>query len=213
MATTSSAPSAISGGSFLLETRPPEDIFTPEDFSEQHVLIAQTAEEFAQKEIVPNIEKMEHKEWGVVRELLRKASEIGIATVDVPEQYGGAEMDKISSAIIADRIAYCGSFSTSFGGHAGIGTLPIVYFGSEEQKKKYLPRLTSGEWIGAYALSESTSGSDALNARCKATLAQDAWAERAIRWPAPSAMPSSAKLLARASPTSGLSRRSWRIWR
>ena len=163
----------IQGGSWLLEERSVEDIFTPEDFSEQHKLIAQTAEEFAQKEIIPNIEKMEHKDWGVVRELLRKASEIGIATVDVPEEYGGAEMDKISSAIIADRIAVCGSFSTSFGGHAGIGTLPIVYFGSEQQKKKYLPKLTSGEWIGAYALSESTSGSDALNARCKATLAPD----------------------------------------
>ena len=163
----------IQGGSWLLEERSVEDIFTPEDFSEQHKLIAQTAEEFAQKEIIPNIEKMEHKDWGVVRELLRKASEIGIATVDVPEEYGGAEMDKISSAIIADRIAVCGSFSTSFGGHAGIGTLPIVYFGNEQQKKKYLPKLTSGEWIGAYALSESTSGSDALNARCKATLAAD----------------------------------------
>src|SRR3954451_11126643 len=104
MATTTSAPGAsIAGGSFLLETRSPDEIFTPEDFSEQHKLIAQTAEEFAQKEIIPNIEKMEHKDWGVVRELLRKASEIGIATVDVPEEYGGAEMDKISSAIIADR--------------------------------------------------------------------------------------------------------------
>src|SRR5438876_273264 len=174
MATATALPKTkIQGGSWLLEERSVEDIFTPEDFSEQHKLIAQTAEEFAQKEIIPNIEKMEHKDWGVVRELLRKASEIGIATVDVPEEYGGAEMDKISSAIIADRIAVCGSFSTSFGGHAGIGTLPIVYFGNEQQKKKYLPKLTSGEWIGAYALSESTSGSDALNARCKATLAPD----------------------------------------
>ena len=174
MATATVVPKTkIQGGSWLLEERSVEDIFTPEDFNEQHKLIAQTAEEFAQKEIIPNIEKMEHKDWAVVRELLRKASEIGIATVDVPEEYGGAEMDKISSAIIADRIAVCGSFSTSFGGHAGIGTLPIVYFGNEQQKKKYLPKLTSGEWIGAYALSESTSGSDALNARCKATLAPD----------------------------------------
>src|SRR5207248_32847 len=163
----------IQGGSWLLEERCVEDIFTPEDFSEQHKLIAQTAEEFAQKEIIPNIEKMEHKDWGVVRELLRKASEIGIATVDVPEEYGGAEMDKISSAIIADRIAVCGSFSTSFGGHAGIGTLPIVYFGTEQQKQKYLPKLASGEMVGAYALSESSSGSDALNCRARATLSPD----------------------------------------
>src|SRR5881275_1235215 len=130
MTTTATVPQArISGGSFLLESRAPEEVFTPEDFSEQHQLIAQTAEEFANNEIVPNIEKIEHKEWAVTRELLRKASEIGLANADVPEQYGGADTDKISSAIVADRIAKCGSFSVTFGGHAGIGTLPIVYFG------------------------------------------------------------------------------------
>src|SRR5919108_5752781 len=174
MVTASAVPSAkISGGSFLLEERRPQEVFTPEDFTEQHQLIAQTAEEFAQKEIVPNIEKIEHKEWAVTRELLKKASDIGIANVDVPEQYGGSDMDKVSSAIIADRIAKSGSFSVSFGGHVGIGTLPIVFFGTEEQKKKYLPKLASGEWIGAYALSESTSGSDALNCRTKAVLSPD----------------------------------------
>src|SRR5207245_11547423 len=105
MATATALPkSKIKGGSWLLEERSVEDIFTPEDFSEQHKLIAQTAEEFAQKEIIPNIEKMEHKDWGVVRELLRKASEIGIATVDVPEEYGGAERAKISSANISHRV-------------------------------------------------------------------------------------------------------------
>src|SRR5437868_15083194 len=98
----------IAGGSWLLEDHAPQDVFTPEDFSEQHQLIAQTAEEFANNEIVPNIEKIEHKEWAVTRELLRKASEIGLANADVPEQYGGADTDKISSAIVADRIAkYC----------------------------------------------------------------------------------------------------------
>src|SRR5256885_3304486 len=126
----------IQGGSWLLEERSVEDIFTPEDFSEQHKLIAQTAEEFAQKEIIPNIEKMEHKDWGVVRELLRKASEIGIATVDVPEEYGGAEMDKNSSAIIADRIAGCGSLSTHFWGGARVRPPPLAYFCSGQQKKK-----------------------------------------------------------------------------
>jgi len=174
MATATVVPKTkIGGGSWLLEDRNPEDIFTPEDFSEEHRQIAQTTEEFAIKEIVANNEKIEHKEWAVTRELLRKASEIGIATVDVPEQYGGADMDKVSSAIIADRIAKSGSFSVSFGAHVGIGTLPIVYFGTEEQKKKYLPKLTTAEWIGAYALSESTSGSDALNARTKAALSPD----------------------------------------
>ncbi len=174
MATATAVPKTkIGGGSWLLEDRSPEDIFTPEDFSEEHQQIAQTTEEFAIKEIVASNDKIEHKEWAVTRELLRKASEIGIATVDVPEQYGGADMDKVSSAIIADRIAKSGSFSVSFGAHVGIGTLPIVYFGTEEQKKKYLPKLTTAEWIGAYALSESTSGSDALNARTKAVLSPD----------------------------------------
>ena len=140
MATATAVPKTkIGGGSWLLEDRSPDDIFTPEDFTDEHQQIAQTTEEFAIKEIVANNDKIEHKEWAVTRELLRKASEIGIATVDVPEQYGGADMDKVSSAIIADRIAKSGSFSVSFGAHVGIGTLPIVYFGTEEQKKKYLP--------------------------------------------------------------------------
>jgi alkylation response protein AidB-like acyl-CoA dehydrogenase len=174
MATATAVPKTrIAGGSWLIEDRTPEETFTPEDFNEQHQLIAQTAEEFAQNEIVPSLDKIEHKEWAVTRELLKKASEIGIANVDVPEQYGGSDMDKVSSAIIADRIAKSGSFSVSFGGHVGIGTLPIVFFGTEEQKKEYLPKLASGEWIGAYALSESSSGSDALNCRTKAVLSPD----------------------------------------
>jgi alkylation response protein AidB-like acyl-CoA dehydrogenase len=163
----------IVGGSFLIEDRRPEEIFTPEDFSEEHRQIAQTTEEFAKNEIIPNIEKIEHKDWATTRELIKKASELGLTSVDVPEEYGGMEMDKVSSAIIADRIAKSGSFSVTFGGHVGIGTLPIVYFGTEEQKKRYLPKLASGEWVGAYALSESSSGSDALNARTRAQLAPD----------------------------------------
>ncbi|MFZ0806693.1 MAG: acyl-CoA dehydrogenase family protein [Candidatus Sulfotelmatobacter sp.] len=163
----------IRGGSFLIEERAPEDVFTPEDFSEQHLLIAQTAEEFATKEIVPNIDKMEHKDFAVIRELVRKAGELGLSGVDVPEQYGGMQMDKVTSSIIADRIAKYGGFSTTWGAHTCIGTLPIVYFGTEEQKKKYLPGLASGETVGAYALSESSSGSDALNCRTQAKLAAD----------------------------------------
>ncbi len=174
MATATAVPkSKLAGGSFLLEEHKLEEVFTPEDFNDQHQMIAQTAEEFANHEIVPNVEKIEHKEWAVTRELIRKASELGLASVDVPEQYGGADMDKVSSAIIADHMAKSGSFSVSFGGHVGIGTLPIVYFGTPEQKKKYLPRLASGEMIGAYALSESSSGSDALNCRARAHLSSD----------------------------------------
>jgi alkylation response protein AidB-like acyl-CoA dehydrogenase len=174
MATITTLPAArIRGGSFLIEDRVPDDIFTPEDFSEQHQLIAQTAEEFALKEIVPNIEKMEEKDFAVTRELVRKAGELGLSGVDVPEQYGGMQMDKVTSSIIADRIAKHGGFSTTWGAHTCIGTLPIVYFGTEAQKKKYLPGLATGETIGAYALSESSSGSDALNCRTQAKLSAD----------------------------------------
>src|SRR5579863_3797998 len=174
MATVTTLPATrIRGGSFLIEERLPCDIFTPEDFTDQHSLIAQTAEEFANKEIVPNIDKMEHKDFSITRELVRKAGELGLSGVDVPEQYGGMEMDKVTSAIIADRIAKYGGFSTTWGAHTCIGTLPIVYFGTEEQKKKYLPGLASGQTIGAYALSESSSGSDALNCRTQAKLSAD----------------------------------------
>src|SRR5246127_3174877 len=174
MATLSAIPTTrIPGGGFLIKEPKPEDVFTPEDFTEQHLLIAQTAEEFANKEIVPNIEKMEHKDFAVTRELVRKAGELGLSGVDVPEQYGGMQMDKVTSAIIADRIAKYGGFSTTWGAHTCIGTLPIVYFGTEEQKKKYLPGLASGKQVGAYALSESSSGSDALNCRTRAALSAD----------------------------------------
>jgi len=174
MATITAIPSTrISGGSFLIEERTPNEVFTPEDFSEQHLLIAQTAEEFANKEIVPNIETMEHKDFPRTRELVRKAGELGLSGVDVPEQYGGLHLDKVTSAIIADRLAKHGGFSATWGAHTCIGTLPIVYFGTEEQKRKYLPGLASGETIGAYALSESSSGSDALNCRTRAALSAD----------------------------------------
>src|SRR5580765_3059847 len=174
MATVSAATKPrISGGSFLLEEREPSEVFTPEDFSEQHQLIGQTTEEFAVNEIVPNIEKMEHKDFSITRELIKKAGELGLSSVEIPEAYGGLEMDKVTAAVIADHIAKYAGFATTWGGHTGIGTLPIVYFGTEAQKKKYLPRLASGEIVGAYALSESTSGSDALNCRTRATLSPD----------------------------------------
>jgi alkylation response protein AidB-like acyl-CoA dehydrogenase len=174
MATTTSIPSSkISGGSFLLETRRPEEIFTPEDFTEQHQLIGQTAEEFAVNEILPNAEKIEHKDFSISRDLLKKAGELGLSGVEIPEAYGGLEMDKVTAAVIADHIAKYAGFATTWGAHSGIGLLPIVYFGTEEQKKKYLPRLATGEMVGAYALSESTSGSDAMNCRARAELSAD----------------------------------------
>jgi len=173
MATTAVPATRIPGGSFLLDSQQPQGVFTPEDFSEQHQLIGQTAEEFAVNEIVPNIEKIEHKDFSVTRDLLRKAGELGLSSVEIPEAYGGLEMDKVTAAVIADHIAKYAGFATTWGGHTGIGTLPIVYFGTEEQKKKYLPRLASGEIVGAYALSESTSGSDAMNCRARAELSAD----------------------------------------
>jgi len=173
MATAAVPKTKIAGGSFLIEDRQPEEVFTPEDFTDEHRQIAQTTEEFALKEIVPNIEKIEHKDFSVSRDLIKKASELGLTSVDIPEEYGGMEMDKVTSAIIADYIAKSGSFSVTWGAHVGIGTLPIVYFGTPEQKQKYLPKLASGEWVGAYALSESSSGSDALNCRSRADLSAD----------------------------------------
>ena len=122
---------------------------------------------------VPNVEKIEHKDFSVTRDLLKKAGELGLSGVEIPEAYGGLEMDKVTAAVIADHIAKYAGFATTWGGHTGIGTLPIVYFGTEEQKKKYLPRLAAGEIVGAYALSEASSGSDALNCRARAELSPD----------------------------------------
>jgi butyryl-CoA dehydrogenase len=173
MATTALPKTKILGGSFLLEERQPAEVFTPEDFSEQQQMIGQTAEEFAVKEILPQAEKIEHKDYGVSRDLLKKAGDLGLSGVEIPEAYGGLEMDKVTAAIIADHIAKYAGFATTWGAHSGIGMLPIVYFGTEEQKKKYLPRLASGETVGAYALSEATSGSDALNCRARAVLSPD----------------------------------------
>jgi len=173
MATAVEVSKHIPGGGFLLEEQPLDSVFTVEDFTDEHKQIAKTTEEFAVNEIVPMAERIEHKEWQVSRDLLKKASELGLSSVDIPEEYGGMGMDKVTSCIIADRIAVNGSFSVTWGSHVGIGTLPIVYFGTQEQKAKYLPKLAKGEWVGAYALSESTSASDAMNARTKAVLSLD----------------------------------------
>ena len=173
MATTAILKTKILGGSFLLEERQTTDVFTPEDFTEQHRMIGQTAEEFAVNEILPQAEKIEHKDFSITRDLLKKAGDLGLSGVEIPEAYGGLEMDKVTAAVIADHIAKYAGFATTWGGHSGIGTLPIVYFGTEEQKKKYLPKLAAGETVGAYALSEASSGSDALNCRTRAELSKD----------------------------------------
>src|SRR5581483_3708488 len=163
----------IKGGSFLLEPRQPADVFTPEDFTDEHRQIAKTAIEFVNNEVVPAADEIEAKNFEVTRKLLRKTGELGLMSVDVPEAYGGLEMDKVTSAVIAESISKLGSFSVAFSAHVGIGTLPIVWYGTPAQKEKYLPKLSTGEWIAAYALSESSSGSDALNCRARATLSAD----------------------------------------
>lgn len=163
----------IKGGSFLIEQRRPEEIFTPEDVTDQHRLIGQTAEEFMQEEIVPRVRQIEEKDPALLRELLKKAAEIGLSATDVPQKYGGLELDKISSIIVAEKTARNGSWTATIGAQAGIGVLPIAYFGTEEQKAKYVPRLASAEWVGAYALSEEGSASDALNCKTRATLSAE----------------------------------------
>jgi len=161
------------GGSFLIEESKPEDIFTPEDLSDEQRQVAKIANEFVTNEVMPAISEIEAKNFAVTKGLLRKAGELGLLSVDVPEVYGGMEMDKVTSAVVADATSKLASFSVAFGAHVGIGTLPIVWYGTEVQKRKYLPKLATGEWIASYALSEATSGSDALNCRTRAVLSDD----------------------------------------
>ena len=174
MSTTTVSPVvAATGGSFLLETRTPAEVFTPEDLNEEQRQIAATAAQFAREEILPAAADIEAKEPGVLAGLLRKAAELGFTAVDIPEEYGGMGMDKITSTLITDHLSVLASFSTAFGAHIGIATLPLVWYGTEEQKQRYLPKLATGEWIGAYGLSEASSGSDAMNIRTRATLSAD----------------------------------------
>ncbi len=168
-----SSVTAASGGSFLWESRAPEEIFTPEDLNEEQRQIAATAERFAREEILPVASAIEAKEPGAMAALMRKAAELGFMGVEIPEQFGGMGMDKVTSVLIVDRLSILASFSTAMGAHVGIGTLPLVWLGTAEQKRRYLPKLASCEWIGAYALSEASSGSDAMNIRARAALSPD----------------------------------------
>jgi alkylation response protein AidB-like acyl-CoA dehydrogenase len=163
----------VSGGSFLLEDLRSEDVFTPEDLSPEQKQIAQMTIDFAEEKILPQVHEIEAKNFEVSLSLMRQAGELGLLSVDVPEEYGGLELDKVTSALIADKIAVSGSFSVTFSAHVGIGTLPLIWYGTAQQKDKYLPKLASGEWIAAYALSESSAGSDAMNIRTQAMLSPD----------------------------------------
>jgi alkylation response protein AidB-like acyl-CoA dehydrogenase len=170
MATTVVTRTAAKGGSFLLESAQPSDVFTPADLTDDQKLIGQTAEEFVLKEVLPLVKDLEAKKPGLMAEVVKKGGELGLMGGGVPEQYGGAGLDKIAATVLTEKLSIYGGFAVTHGAHAGIGTLPIVYFGTEDQKKKYLPKLATGEWIGAYCLSEPQAGSDSQNSLTRAEL-------------------------------------------
>ncbi|WP_408007560.1 acyl-CoA dehydrogenase family protein [Pseudalkalibacillus sp. A8] len=161
---------AAKGGSFLIEEVEAQSVFTPEDFNDEQILMGKTTEEFVVKEVVPQLEKIENHQFDISRDLLTKAGELGLLGADVPEEYGGIALDKISSSLITEKFSRARSFSLSYGAHVGIGSLPIVLFGNEDQKQQYLPDLATGKRIAAYALTEPGSGSDALGAKTVAKL-------------------------------------------
>ena len=170
MATATMTRGAAKGGSFLLESAAAADVFTPADLTDDQKLIGQTAEEFVVKEVLPHVKDLENKKPGLMAELVRKAAEVGLMGGGVPEEYGGPGLDKIATTLLTEKLSLYGGFAVTHGAHAGIGTLPIVYFGTEAQKKKYLPKLASAEMIGAYCLSEPQAGSDSQNSLTRAVL-------------------------------------------
>ena len=170
---TTTATPTRKGGSWLLEETQPADVFSPEKVTDEHRLMAQTTTEFVDTEVMPNLDRLENKDWTLARSLVQRAGELGLLGIPVPEEYGGLDLDKVSSVVVVERIGPSASFATTFGGQANLCILPLVLFGTPEQKQKYLPRLVAGETVGAYALSESGSGSDALAAKTTATRQPD----------------------------------------
>jgi alkylation response protein AidB-like acyl-CoA dehydrogenase len=164
---------AARGGSFLIEDRLPEEVFTVEDLSDEQRMIDETSADFMQNEMLPRVPEILALKYEVTRELLKKAGDLGLLGIEIPEEYGGLGLDKVSGCLVSANSARDGSFAVSYMGHTGIGTLPIVYFGTEEQKKKYLPKLATGEWVSSYSLSEASSASDAMNAKARAVLSPD----------------------------------------
>jgi len=171
--TSSTVSTTRKGGSWLLEDTPSADVFTPERITDEHRLMAKTTAEFVKNEVLPNLDRLETKDWDLARSLVRRCGELGLLGIPVPEEYGGLDLDKTSSLVVVEQIGPSASFATTFGGQANLCVLPLVLFGTPEQKEKYLPRLVSGEIVGAYALSESGSGSDALAAKTRATKQSD----------------------------------------
>jgi alkylation response protein AidB-like acyl-CoA dehydrogenase len=161
------------GGAFLIEDRQPHEVFTPEDLTEEHRAIARTADEFWERDVEPHLEAIHHGDHDAAVRVLRKSAELGLTAILTPERYGGMELDLTSAIVAAEHLARDGSYAAWHGAHSGIGTTPLLLFGTEEQKQKYLPKLSSAEWIGAYCLSEPQAGSDALAAKTRADLAPD----------------------------------------
>jgi len=170
---TSTETTILRGGEWLIQPSEADSVFTPERLTEEHRLIGRTAQEFVDNEVLPKLDQLETKDWALAREMVKVGASLGLLGVDVPEAYGGLGLDKVTSLVVSERLARAASFGATFGAHANLTIVPLVLFGSEAQKQKYLPRLLSGEIIGAYGLSETGSGSDALGARTKATRQAD----------------------------------------
>jgi len=160
------------GGGFLIRESEPRDVFTPEDINEEQRLVGRTVRDFVEQDIVPNLDRIEKKDWPLTRRLLRRLGDLGVLGLEVPSQYGGAELDKVTSLVVSEELT-AGSFSVSYGAHVGIGMEPILFFGTEAQRQKFLPKMVRGELIGAYALTEPTAGSDAMSIRTKAVRSPD----------------------------------------
>ncbi len=163
----------LKGGEYLVAEVTCDEVFTPEDFSDEHRSIAETTEQFVQNDIQPHNEEIEQQKFEHVVNGMRKCGELGLLMIDAPEEYGGLDLDKVTSSLVVEKIAPSGAFSVAYSAHTGIGTLPLVYYGTKEQKEKYLGKIISGEWIAAYCLTEPESGSDALGARATAQLSDD----------------------------------------
>jgi alkylation response protein AidB-like acyl-CoA dehydrogenase len=163
----------VQGGSFLIEDRTTAEVFTPEDFTEEHRMIAETTRQFIDNEVIPHIDDLEKHDWKLARELVKKAADLGLIGANIPEEYGGLGLDQTSGALVGENIGRCASFATTLGAESGIGLLPIIYFATEAAKEKYLPKIASGELITAYALTEAGSGSDAMAAKATARLSED----------------------------------------
>ena len=174
MVTQTNKSELLRGGQFLVKETKAEDVFTPEDFSEEQKMMRDSVKEFVDREIWPNKERFEHKDYALTEEIMRKAGELGLLGVAVPEAYGGLGMGFVTTMLVCDYISGAtGSIATAFGAHTGIGTMPITLYGTEEQIKKYVPKLATGEWFGAYALTEPGAGSDANSGKTKAVLSED----------------------------------------